>query len=431
MCTRNREQGASSPSVMPVTSSRVLIGLPCLLRGGTEMHTLALARSLAECGFSVVVCVYYEHEPNMVQAAETAGARVRLFGLTRPAGRRNVLGLPRLARALGRVIRDERPDYVHIQYMAPGLVPLMVAKLLRVPRVFATVHVPASVYGRRVRTVRMAARLCDAFVCVSETAERSFFGTSALLDRSVLADGRRHFTIHNAVDLEKIDELLDAGRLRARREELGLSGCRVIGINGRLSPEKGQRWLWDAMALVVERFPSARLLVVGDGAEREALVARAEALGIAPHIVWLGSLSHEESLFAYGLMDIVAVPSLWEGFGLSAAEAMAAAKPVVASDVDGLREVVDDGVSGLRVPCGDARRMAEAILRLLSNPADAVALGRRAREGVESRFSSRCFTERVRLLYDGYRSGQACNVAALSGTDAERCGTAPSPDRGC
>ena len=385
-------------------NGKVVICIPCLLVGGTEMHALALARALVEGGYAVTVCAYYEHDPLMVQEVERAGARVRLLGLKRQRGLR---GMARLARELRRVFHEEHPRFVHVEYMTPGVAPIVTARLCRMPstwlgpgpRVLATVHVPGRHYGRHIWLPRMAARLCDVFLCVSQAAEEAFFGSGALFDEALLRQGRRHFTIHNAVDLDEVDAIIASGRPAAKRRELGLEGHPVVGVVGRLSREKGQRWLLDAMGKVVRRLPSARLVVVGDGASREELVAHAERVGLNGRVVWAGKVPREEALVHFGLMDVVAVPSLWEGFGLSAVEAMAFGKPVVASDVDGLREVVSDRQTGLLVPCEDAGAMADALVGLLREPVMVRRLGAAGRLRVEERFSARAFAERHRRLY--------------------------------
>ena len=393
---------------------RVVICIPCLLVGGTEMHTLALTRALVDGGFAVTACIYHEHDPLMVAEVERVGARVRLLGLTRGRGLRGML---RLAAALRRVFREERPTIVHVQYMTPGVAPIATARLCRVPRVVATVHVPGRHYGRRMWLPRAAARLCDAFLCVSEAAERSFFGDSALFEEALLRQGRRHFTIHNAVDLDEVDAIIASGRPEAKRRELGLEGHPVVGVVCRLSPEKGQRWLLDAMTEVVRRVPSARLVVVGDGAGREELVAHADRVGLNGRVLWAGKVPREEALVYLGLMDVVAVPSLWEGFGLSAAEAMAFGKPVVASDVDGLREVLRDGGTGRLVPCGDAHAIALAIASLLTEPATSARLGSSGRSRVEQCFSLRAFTDRHLGLYRALSK-----AVATSGSLADSAG---------
>ena len=103
----------------------------------------------------------------MAQEVERVGARVRLLGLRRSRGLR---GMVRLPAALRWVFREERPHVFHVQYMTPGPAPIVTGRLCRMPRVLATVRVPGRHYGRRICLPRSAAKLCDAFVCVSEAA---------------------------------------------------------------------------------------------------------------------------------------------------------------------------------------------------------------------------------------------------------------------
>jgi D-inositol-3-phosphate glycosyltransferase len=115
-------------------------------------------------------------------------------------------------------------------------------------------------------------------------------------------------------------------------------------------------------------------------------------------VVWTGALPHSQALTHLALSDVVAVPSQWEGFGLAAVEAMALGKPVVASNVGGLAEVVTDGQNGLLVPAGDVGRLAAALGRLLQDRAARERLGQTALNDVK-RFSFRRFSEQYLGLY--------------------------------
>ena len=364
------------------------------------MHTLQLAQALISGSHKVTVCAYYEHDPVMVRQVEAVGAQVQLLGLPRDGSGKNLGRMPRLARKLREVFRQERPDVVHIQYMAPGVVPIMIARLCGVPRVFATVHVPARAYGNKLWFPKTAARLCDAFIHVSETAERSFWGSSAVFEQELLRDGRRHFTIHNCVDIELADRLQQSGASEKRREELGLKNRPVIGIVARVSAEKGQRWLLEAMRDVVRRMPEAALVIVGDGADRSHLEQETQAVGLTDNVYWLGRLAREEALLHYGVADVVVVPSKWEGFGLSAAEAMAFGKPVVASNVDGLQEVVDHQHSGLLVDYGDTHGLVGALCDLLVDGDRRAVMGECGRRRATNLFSWDSFKYRHLSLYE-------------------------------
>ena len=132
-----------------VSVSKVVIGIPCLLRGGTETHTRALVEILVEGGYEVAVCCYYEHDEAVVEEMREAGAGALLLGLTRRLPGRNIHKMPRLAAALCSVFRREKPDVFHVQYLAPGAFPVVVARLCRVPKVVVTLHTPGHMYKSR------------------------------------------------------------------------------------------------------------------------------------------------------------------------------------------------------------------------------------------------------------------------------------------
>lgn len=359
----------------------VLILTPVLLVGGTERHTQLLARVLCEAGHAVEVWCYHEHEPAMVEAVQAAGARVRLLELRREDG------LFHLARVLRRLLREDRPDVLYVEYVAPGFLPVLTARLAGVNRVFATVHQPATPYGRKARfLLRAAARLCTAFFCVSQAAERSWFGDSEVWEPGRDVRSRGHWTLYTGTDVEAVAAEA-AAEGPALRERLGLTGHPVVGVVGRLRHEKGQDVLLEAMAEVLACVPEARLLVVGDGPDREELGAQAERMGLADKVALAGAQTPEQVYGTYGAMDVLAVPSRFEGFGLVAVEGMAAGLPVVASDVEGLREILE-GVPGSKLaPVGDAGALAKAIVEFLQDPKARAGFGAQARAEVARRFS--------------------------------------------
>ena len=169
----------------------------------------------------------------------------------------------------------------------------------------------------------------------------------------------------------------------------------IIIIVGRLRDEKGHGILLDAMVEVVTKISDVRLLVIGDGPDREILKLKAESLGIASNIVWMGQKEPDEVFKLLAISDIAVVPSLFEGFGLTAVEAMAAGLPAVGSDIDGLKEVIQHGVTGTLVPPGDSTALAKALTDLLKNPDRAKEMGTKGRERVRRFFSMEGFAEAI------------------------------------
>ncbi len=389
----------TSPSV----SKHVLVATPVLLLGGTEMQTLEMVRVLVKNGYDVTICCYYEYNNAVVDDFRFAGATVQLLKLDRLVTTKFVRQFVQLFLALLKVIRSEIPDVVHVQYLAPGLIPIFAAKMAGVKKVFATVHYPRNRFGNREKLfVRLAAKLCTMFFCNSVATEESWFGTGTVYGDSTCNSGSRHCTLYNSVDIQHIEECIGVVARTTIKKELGITRRPVVGVVARLRSEKGHSFLLHAMKRVAQTMPRTVLLIIGDGPDKSELQALAENLLLVDNVRWLGSKPHEEILALYGIMDIVAVPSEYEGFGLSAAEAMAAGVPVVASDVGGLREVVDAGTTGLLVPYGAADEMSEALLSLLRYPASARRMGKLGREKIERQFSLPKYSSLLIAAYNQY-----------------------------
>ena len=177
---------------------KVLICIPLLEQGGTEVQTLNTVRALVQGGHEVTVACYFEHTPYMIWQFEEAGAKVILFS---PDGNR--LGgwriVPFLYRNLRSVVKAVRPDIVHVQYMAPGTMVILLLWLMRVKNIIATVHTAADIY-KDLRLIHFIQRHCvRAWICITERAEHSFFGSSQLYSKDMVLGKRNHFTIYNAL----------------------------------------------------------------------------------------------------------------------------------------------------------------------------------------------------------------------------------------
>lgn len=332
-----------------------------MLLGGTEIQTATLVKALASDGHKVSVVCFFEHCSESVRMMESAGGKTVLLDMQREQGL-----FPLLTRLIN-FFGDEGPDVVHVQYMAPGFIPVLAARLARVPTVFATVHQPGRTYGWKAKLLlRAASRLCDQFFCISRAVEKSWFGSSQLFNLDTMKK-RGHCTIYNAVDVHKISAAAEKARKSGLKERLGLAGCKVIGCVGRLRKEKGQQWLIAALPEIIKHQPSARLLLVGSGPGRSNLEYLAKSFGVADSIIWIGAVPHDEVARYYGVMDVLVVPSEFEGFGLSAVEGMAAGLPVIGSRVDGLREIIRPGYNGFLVEPENISDLSSKILHILSN----------------------------------------------------------------
>lgn len=242
---------------------------------------------------------------------------------------------------------------------------------------------------------RLLRGLTDAAIAVSHST-RDFL----VNERSVPA--KRVRVIWNGAPLE---EFAPVPRERALAVRRGLSlpdDALVVGTVGRLSAQKGHRFLLDAAATLLPRRPQARLLIAGDGDLLEDLRRQAARLGLSDRVVFAGHRTDVADVL--GALDVFCISSLYEGTPLALFEAMAAGKPIVSTSVDGCREVLEDGVSGLLVPPGDAAALAAALDRAAADPGLRAALGRRALEA-SRRYDVGACVDAMQALYDELLAG--------------------------
>jgi glycosyltransferase involved in cell wall biosynthesis len=237
----------------------------------------------------------------------------------------------------------------------------------------------------------------DAAIAVSHST-RDFL----VNERSVPADRVR--VIWNGAPLDEFAPVPRERALHVRRA-LGLPDeALVVGTIGRLNAQKGHRFLLDAAAILLPRRPEARVLVAGDGDLMGDLRRQAMDLGIADRVVFAGHRTDVPDLL--GALDVFCISSLYEGTPLALFEAMAAGKAIVSTAVDGCREVLEDGVTGLLVPPGDAASLAGALDRVAADAALLDGLGRRALEA-SRRYDVRTCVDEMQRLYDEVLAGGA------------------------
>jgi glycosyltransferase involved in cell wall biosynthesis len=157
-------------------------------------------------------------------------------------------------------------------------------------------------------------------------------------------------------------------------------GPHMVFACRQLFPRKGIRFLLEAAAELKPQFPDLKIVLAGDGFERPELARLAADLGIASDVTFLGWVPNTDLPPYYRAAAVSVIPSLEEGFGIPAAEAMGCEVAVVASDAGGLPEVVENGVTGLVVPRGDAKALATAIGSLLADPQKRRSMGQAGRE---------------------------------------------------
>jgi glycosyltransferase involved in cell wall biosynthesis len=201
--------------------------------------------------------------------------------------------------------------------------------------------------------------------------------------------------IYNGIDPDRY--IRDGSGLKLR-DELGIGDIApVISIVGLLNERKGHRFLFKSLKEISDDFPETRLLVVGEGKMEEELKELAHNLGISDRVIFLGFRDDVPAIIEGS--DVLVLPSLCEGFGYVLVEAMASGKPVVATDVSSIPEIVDDGETGVLVPPGDHRRLAEALRKVLGNRELAARMGFLGRKRIKERFSITVMLDKLEPLF--------------------------------
>lgn len=327
------------------------------MTGGTEIQTLNLVRALVQGGHTVKTVCYFEHSNDMVKRYENAGSEVICLSETgtRIYGLESIIFL---YKGLKRIVKSFKPDAAHVQYMAPGAVPIILLKILGIKKILATSHTFGDIYKNLWLVHFLQRYVLRAFTCITELAEQSFFGTSLLYSEKSVLQKRNHFTIYNSLPETFVPTNIERNPDRSV----------TIGVVSRLETIKGMDLVIPAFRRVLEHHPGTRLIIIGDGSLNGFMHKQADDTGCAANIEWAGRQSQESLPDWYAKMDIVLMPSRSEGFGLTAIEAMACGCVVVAANTGGLPEIVKDKEVGLLHKTNSIDDISNKILYLIDNP---------------------------------------------------------------
>ena len=354
---------------------------------GSERHLLALLPRLQQEGVDVKALVLTSGE-----GARFADAlrRLHVNVVVQPAGPDVD---PVAAIRLVREIRRFRPDLVHTHLIHADLYGQVAARLTGVPGV-SSVHSAHAFYRRQPyrSAAAVAGHLARRTIAISHHV-------SELLVNAGIVPADRVRMVHYGLDSEAWTS--DPEERSEARRRMGLGSEVTIGIASRLIRNKGHESLLEAVAALRGRGTPVRLLVAGDGPLRAELEALSSARGLKGAVEFLGFLSEVRSFMV--ACDIIAFPTqpeLGEGFGLAALEAMALGRPVVATRVASLPELVAHDKSGLLVESGDPAALAGALEQLALDAPLRARLGAGGRERAATMFSLDEMAERTVAVYD-------------------------------
>jgi len=338
----------------------VILSLEC---GGLEKLAIELGVAFTKNGFRASICCL-DRLGELAPEAKAKG--IKVHHVERKQGFDFTLPF-----RLARILQKERVDIVHTHNMSPLFYGTIAAHLAGVRVVINTRH------GREKKTMSsFILGLNDAVIFISEDSKSEMLKYNHINEQNVKV-------IYNGIDVDRYRDHMDKN-IAKDKLQIGRSTL-VIGTVGRLSEEKDHFTLLDAFVKVAKLRDDVKLVIVGDGILRKELERYVKNRGLDEKVIFFGFRDDITEILP--ALDMFVLSSTTEGVALTLLEAMAASKPVVATNVGGNPEVVVDGETGFLVPPKDPQTMADAIMKILDNPELAKSMGRAGRKRVEQYFS--------------------------------------------
>ncbi len=347
--------------------------------GGITTYILTVSRYLVRMGCRVTVV---SSGGQMVDRLKAQGVdhitvNIRTKSFLSP---KVLLALPRLRK----IIIEKQIHVIHAHTRVTQVMACVLSKFTSCVYV-STCH---GFYRRKLGR-RIFPCWGDGIIAISSTVR-----DHAVNDHRV-AQEKVH-TVRNGVDIEQFMPVSEHEKQVLRRE-FGLTSGKLVGMVSRLCAVKGQHIAVEAMAMIVRAVPDAHLVLIGSGRFEKELREMVERIGLVLSVHFFDRIAQSGKVFP--VFDCYLMPSLEEGLGLALMEAQASGLPVVASRVGGMVDLIDDGRTGLFVEPNDPKQLADAVVRILTDPEFARALGIRAREFIEREGSADEMTKKIADIY--------------------------------
>jgi len=294
------------------------------------------------------------------------------------------------------LMKKQRYDIIHTHNSKAGFIGRLAGKIAGVRIIVHNIHGFAfhefEKPPRRklfIHLERFAAKFTDKLITVSEPLRE--WGL-----KLAIGNPEKYVTIYSGIDLEKFDVNID---IKEKKLRLGIEPeDKVIGVVSKLWEGKGHECILQAARDVIDQVPDVKFVFVGEGYLRKKLESLARKLDLSDHVIFTGFRTDIPEITA--TFDIALLASFFEGLGRVLLEAMALGKPVIASRVGGIVDVVDDGKTGILVSPGNSASLAEAMIRLLRNDGLRIRMGNAGRARIDAKFSAKTMINQIQMVYN-------------------------------
>ena len=359
-----------------------------LVMRGAEVHILGILQGFRDLPVNMSLVVFTDGP--LAEAARKLGVNVYVI---RKRFRGDVWPLI----ALTRLIRAEKIDIVHTHLISGNFYGRVIGKYTKVKGIVSTIH-----YSDKLALGEFTLPFMGDFLFKLDTAMSRFsdyiVAPSKELQKLLVRKGVNEDKVINIPNAFNCDLTKLVGDSNPLRVELGLApDIKIVGMVGRLVPVKNFEMFLRAAKIVINSGANVKFLLVGDGPQRPVLERLVQWLGIDEHISFLG---FRADVFAVvSMLDVFVLCSKWETFPISLIEAMALGKPVIATDVGGVKEIITKGENGLLVPVDDHVALASAIIHLLTQKESSKKMGRLARHRATTEFGLEIMCDSLLSLY--------------------------------
>jgi glycosyltransferase involved in cell wall biosynthesis len=342
--------------------------------GGAERLVLDLIKNIDREIFNVHL-ITIKGGGKLLAEFEKTGIQIKLFNKTSKLGLKTIWEIKKY-------FKQQKIDIVHTHLFAGDIWGGIAACLARVPIIVSTEHNLNLDEGW----------LRKIFKNFSSVYMRKIFAVSEAVREYLIKlekiNPEKIKVIYNGVDLAKFGFIKDYHFNSSQT---------TLGLIGRLEPQKGHLVALEALERSIVRYPDLKLIIMGDGSLKPIIEQRIKELDLTDRVIWQATQTDVIPIFRQ--LDILIVPSLWEGLGIIVLEAMACGLPVITSEVNGLKELIVDGQNGWLFTPSDSLMLAEKIKSLINNQTDLEIIRQNGRKMVEQKFNIKNISQQYQQAY--------------------------------